>query len=1246
MTIPESDTLLDKLTDIQEKCKENKDISENKLKRYFHKSGILEELGYDEEDIHVEETVKEQKRTDIHVTDDYGNVRAVIEFKKPTIRNLEDNFDQLWNRYMKPLKAKYGFLYNGFKLYFYERIRNNHDKKFGMNVLDLERQNVSTIVQKVQKPKYDLTKIEVVSEYLKGFEDPEEKLNLKDEASREHFFENFKLKKDSAFGDLLRATIDLFNEMEKKGDFGFLKSAYDFWKRSYAKKPDKVPKNWEPVMEECGMDSKQEDLYRFMFCLETTYALFTRLILAKSAEDYEFADIKFVGFIETEIERASFRGDIPRASWAKITQDLISDMRSNLVSSVFEEDIFYWWTEPYEDTEFRDFFKLSDEELTYTMDEFGEKIRKILLTFCKFDFSEIKGDPLGILYQRYFDKETRKALGEFYTPQEVVDYILDSVDYKGRKVLDKRLLDPACGSGTFLVTALKRYLEASEDVAEEKGWDWVLDNLCNNYRIVGFDIHPFATIMAQIQFMLVLLPYYKKAIEDNSLFVLRRVPIFRTDSLLDESETGEITLRDFDNGERISMKVKLPVEGEEGDFFEESFMMPYSETVLRNTDIYNNEEYFGALQGLFDVVKEQAEVMSDEDEVPEFDEKRFEKVLKRRYLSDKDWNQISSFFRTFGNELIEEIHELQTEFDDGRLIKSIEDIFLAALLKNEQKYDYVVGNPPYVRKELIDNKDQLKNTYNEIYHGDADISIYFLGRGIEWLNNDGKLGYINTGKFMKTRYGKYIRSYIPRKTSISQIIDLRSSKVFKDAANDPVIICFDESLDKKEFNYVRVVQDKQRETFSETLQNTLQYVGNHLGQNFSDEYIWSAKVKESTLLRNEITKRKSKVDNWLLLPSEYKKTFDKIDSINLRVSEEFNTYYGLKPGRVSVYRVGRDLLKKFDIEKEVYRPLVEGKEVRRWEIERKDKYLIFPYEEIEDEYQRVELDDYPNLKNYLENHRKSLANRYDIKNSSQKWYELRACDYYEELEKKKILVPDISSKNNFALDKKGIFCLDTVFSLVPNNKIDLKVSLGILNSKTIEFYFKQISSYLGSKGYRYKKQYLDKIPLVLDDEEKTIKIKKRVNKILNQKNLENKISHFPKNYFGSKEKKRKRIVSESEHTSITPYIQETHNEMFGVVIDNRKKENPILVDSEEKAEFVKKTLEDDSVKKDEEIEVLVPKSNSDVKQILEKYEEDKEKLEEMPSIEELEEDINEIVYELYGLEEKDIEVIEEFLEKF
>ncbi|RZN38792.1 MAG: SAM-dependent DNA methyltransferase, partial [Methanophagales archaeon ANME-1-THS] len=169
--------------------------------------------------------------------------------------------------------------------------------------------------------------------------------------------------------------------------------------------------------------------------------------LAKACEDYKLRDIDFSGFIKNQIRTISFRGDIPLLAWAITTKNLIESMKERLVKSVFEGDIFYWWEDSYKDISAGDalYSPRFEKQKAY----FGDALAEIILTLYKFDFSEIVGDPLGTLYQRYFDKETRKALGEFYTPLEVVTYILDAVSYEGRSILGKRLLDPACGSGTF-----------------------------------------------------------------------------------------------------------------------------------------------------------------------------------------------------------------------------------------------------------------------------------------------------------------------------------------------------------------------------------------------------------------------------------------------------------------------------------------------------------------------------------------------------------------------------------------------------------------------------------------------------------------------------------------------------------------------------------------------------------------------------------------------------------------------------
>ena len=409
-------------------------------------------------------------------------------------------------------------------------------------------------------------------------------------------------------------------------------------------------------------------------------------------------------------------------------------MKQKLVKSVFEGDIFYWWEDSYR--ELKSGTALYSPRYEKQKGRFGEALADIILALYKFDFSEIVGDPLGTLYQRYFDKETRKALGEFYTPIEVVKYILDAVGYEGQGIIHKRLLDPACGSGTFLVEALRRYLKASERIADEEGWSRILKRLCNEYCIAGFDIHPFATFMAQMQFMLVLIPAYKKAMEEDPHFVLNRLPIFRTDSLVDETkgESRKVTIEESARGIRhILIDTGLPVDG--GNL---KIKMPYFKDVISKTGLYDVRDYFAALQAVFDTVKESAR-----DEKYEVDKEELERNFKR-YLEDKEWNRLVSFFTPYAKHFLEKFKELKATFGDGKLIKSFEDIMLAAILKNYVKYDFVVGNRPYVRIQTLPPESREK--YRDVYEtttGNYDIYIPFLERGIKWLDVGGHLGYIN-----------------------------------------------------------------------------------------------------------------------------------------------------------------------------------------------------------------------------------------------------------------------------------------------------------------------------------------------------------------------------------------------------------------------------------------------------------------------------------------------------------------------
>ncbi|MCK4444480.1 MAG: N-6 DNA methylase, partial [Thermoplasmata archaeon] len=549
-----------------------------------------------------------------------------------------------------------------------------------------------------------------------------------------------------------------------------------------------------------------------------------------------------------------FRGDIPLVAWGILLSQWIENMRDNLVESVFEEDIFYWWTDEFDAMRDRDVVALfSPDVVDNEILPFGKCLSDVMFTLYKYDFSKIVGDPLGDLYQKYFDRDTRKVLGEFYTPKEVVSYILDSVGYNGQFIKEKRLLDPACGSGTFLVDALKRYLDTSTSNAKKNGWGKVLTKLCNEYHIVGFDIHPFATIMSQIHFMLVLLPYYKEAIETEKGFVLRRIPIFRTDSLaFERKEEREDITSLADGGKNVRLSIPLPVKKkiDDSEFLKIRIVMPRSQEVWDKTDLTSYQQYFCALQAIFDTVKYQSR--SDDYGIDtDLLERRF-----KEYLQDKKWSELVGFFAPYGDQILSTIKDLRYKFGDGRLVKSIEDVMLGGLLKNYVKYDYVVGNPPYVRFHGLSEED--KKSYSKNFksaYKQYDLYVLFVEKGVRWLNEDGRFGYIISSKFCASDYGKNLRRYLLDNVSINEIVDVSSLSIFKDASIYPYILTMEKEGDEKKrmANGIRIsVNIKNEETFTDRQFDT-ELVSQSRFHNNAD-FLFDLQAEEGRLVVDKIEK--------------------------------------------------------------------------------------------------------------------------------------------------------------------------------------------------------------------------------------------------------------------------------------------------------------------------------------------------------------------------------------------------------
>jgi hypothetical protein len=137
------------------------------------------------------------------------------------------------------------------------------------------------------------------------------------------------------------------------------------------------------------------------------------------------------------------------------------------------------------------------------------------------------GDLLRALYQQLFPRRLRRQLGEYYTPDWLTGHLLDQVGYTGRS--KRRLLDPACGSGTFLMMAIKRVRKAWSALTLGDAADGAKAELCRQIlsQVAGADLNPLAVMTARTNYLI--------AIHDLlPLVEAREIPVYLGDTILDD----------------------------------------------------------------------------------------------------------------------------------------------------------------------------------------------------------------------------------------------------------------------------------------------------------------------------------------------------------------------------------------------------------------------------------------------------------------------------------------------------------------------------------------------------------------------------------------------------------------------------------------------------------------------------------------------------------------------------------------
>ncbi len=154
-----------------------------------------------------------------------------------------------------------------------------------------------------------------------------------------------------------------------------------------------------------------------------------------------------------------------------------------------------------------------------------------------------KEDLFGELYQSFLTRTTKRFVGLFYTPIEVVKYILDNVNYKETENIEgKKIIDLSCGTGVFLLEATKRLITKLEKGKESE--KEILETTLKS--IYGLDQDNFAIFLAKVNILILLLPYYKKQYKKDITYKFPTINIYRTNSI-DLAEGENKTILDIKN---------------------------------------------------------------------------------------------------------------------------------------------------------------------------------------------------------------------------------------------------------------------------------------------------------------------------------------------------------------------------------------------------------------------------------------------------------------------------------------------------------------------------------------------------------------------------------------------------------------------------------------------------------------------------------------------------------------------------
>ena len=486
-----------------------------------------------------------------------------------------------------------------------------------------------------------------------------------------------------------------------------------------------------------------------LFAVHTYYAILIKLLAS------DVVSFFYSKFLPRQVERL-----INATTPAKLRRELEELEKGGVfhtlgITNFLEGDLFSWylavWSGPIE--------RLTRKMIT-KLDEYNPG------TFSE-DPAQSR-DLLKKLYQQLFPKSVRHDLGEYYTPDWLAEHVLNELGYEGDP--DKRLLDPACGSGTFLVMAINRirrwYDMNGEKCAYDEG-EFLKRILAN---VVGFDLNPLAVMAARTNYLV--------AIKDLVRHIDHvEIPVYLCDSIMTPAEYGDLFTATHGTVAKVPCSAMKP---------------PH---LLVPKEIAQSPRQ----------VAKYADVL--------------ETCVKNGYTPE----EFLSRCRDEGLNIAATNAHIDLYKELVKLDKANKNGIWARIIKNNfaplfvGRVDYVAGNPPWVNWNNLpgEYRSQVIHLNEEVYdlfphhgvkarHGSAsiDISTLFVYVSADcYLVDRGKLGFVITQTVFKSSGGSegFRRFKIPNDVPLGvyRVDDYSAISVFEGAQNRTAVLQLVKNLPTK-----------------------------------------------------------------------------------------------------------------------------------------------------------------------------------------------------------------------------------------------------------------------------------------------------------------------------------------------------------------------------------------------------------------------------------------------------------------